>query len=115
MSGFTSADISRLTDLLQKELELFRKIRKLTEKQTELLSEDDITPFEKSLDERQKLIEKINGLHQESEPLMQSYITLSESGKNNEIEIHKEEIRKIVEFCAEKNSKNLERIKEKSS
>ena len=114
MSEFTSADINRLTDLLQNELELLGKVRKLTDKQTTLLAEDDITPFERSLDERQELIEKINGLHQESNPLMQSCASQSPDSKKSKIDDLKKKIRETVEICAGLNDKNILTMRDKT-
>jgi len=114
LSKFTSADHERLSESLSKELEIFGQIRKLTEKQSELLSKDNIESFDKSLDKRAELIEKINGLHQESAPLMQSYMSLTGSDKNAEIDNLREQIRKTVESCAELNDKNMAALKERS-
>ena len=67
----------RLLELLGQEYKLFIRIRELTEAQTELLAADDLEGFNKSLDSRQEVIDEINGLHQESDILMQSYMSFS--------------------------------------
>ena len=72
MSKFSREDEMRLIKLLSDEHALFGQIRALTEKQSAFLKQDDTDAFEGSLDERQELIEKINGLHQETKVLMQS-------------------------------------------
>ena len=115
MSKTASADTEKLSKLLSEELELYGQIRKLTEKQTELLAEDDIDAFNISLEQREALIEKIKGLHQESNPLMHSYISFSKKdNKDNEVEELKAKIRKLLEICAEKNDNNIESMKIKT-
>jgi len=116
VSNFSSADTKKLSNLLSDKLEIYERIRKLTEEQTELLAKDDIEAFNSSLDKREELIEKINGLHQESEPLMQSYVSTSADGKNENSEINKLEksIREVLVFCADLNAKNINGMKEKT-
>ena len=115
MSKFTSADIERLSKLLSDELELHEKIQKLTEKQTQLLAKDDIEGFDSSLDKRAELIEKIKGLHQESDTLMQSYVSDTASEKKSDsIEKLREQIRKALETCAGLNDENIAAMKEKT-
>ena len=111
MSRLEPSSTERLSELLCKELEIFEQIRKLTEKQAALLVRDDIESFTRSLDKRQELIEKINGLHQESDPLMQSYISAPAGEKSAGIDDLKEKIRDIVEACAELNEKNTAEMK----
>ena len=114
MSDFTSA--KQLTQLLSDELEVYGKILKLTEEQTKLLAKDDIEAFNNSLDKRETFIEKIKGLHQESDPLMQSYISISGSskGKIKEIENLKKQIQDILTKCAGLNENNIETMNEKT-
>ena len=109
MSNNSSADTKRLTQLLEEELDLYEKICKLTEKQTELLAKDEIEAFNDSLDDRAGHIEKIKGLHQESNPLMQSYVSLSAGGKNTDtgIEELKNQIKEKLELCNDLNNKNI--------
>jgi len=115
VSKFTSADIERLSKLLSDELELHEKIQKLTEKQTQLLAKDDIEGFDSSLDKRAELIEKIKGLHQESDTLMQSYVSDTASEKKSDsIEKLREQIRKALETCAGLNDENIAAMKEKT-
>jgi len=114
VSKTASEDLERLSKLQSEELELYKKIRKLTEEQTELLAKDDIEAFNISLDKREKLIEEIKGLHQESNPLMQSYASSSSGSKSNTVEELKKEIREIIEICAKLNDKNVIFLKEKT-
>jgi len=114
VSKIASADTERLLKLLGDELELHKKIRKLTEEQTELLTKDEIEAFNSSLNKREELIEKIKGLHQESKPLMQSYASSSGDGKNGEIEEINKEIRGIIEKCAGLNNENIINLRNKT-
>ena len=115
MSKFESVEIKQLSELLGEELKIYGQIRKLTEKQTGLLAKDDITAFNSSLDKREELIEKIKGLHQEKDPLMQSYISLSSGGNGNEeIEKLKGQIREIITDCSRINDENMAAMKEKT-
>jgi len=114
VSKTASADLERLSKLQSEELELHKKIRKLTEEQTELLTKDDIEAFNTSLEKREKLIEEIKGLHQESTPLMQSYASSSSEGKNSTVENLKKEIREVIETCAKLNDKNITSLKRKT-
>ena len=116
MSKFASADKERLTKLLSEKLDIYKKIFKLTEEQTQLLDKDDIEAFNGSLDKRAKLMEKINGLHQESETLMQSYVLASSDNdkKNSDIDELDKEIRKILIDCANLNEKNIATMNEKT-
>ena len=106
-----SSTYEKLSKLLEKELEILKQIQMLSGKQTQSLAEDDVDALNSSLDKTQELMEKINGLHQESDPLMQSYISSSGSEANNKIKKLKQQIEDIVESCAEVNSKNTETIK----
>ena len=117
MIVFKSDDASRLLELLDREFEAFGQMLEMTAKQTELIEADDIETFDKSLDTRQKLIEKINGLHQESTPLMQSYISYSNSaggGAINRIEDARSRLGDIVSECASRNDSLLAAAKEKA-
>jgi len=116
VSNFSSADTEKLSELLVKELDLYGQIRKLTESQTELLTGDDISALDSSLDKRAELIEKIKGLHQESNPLMQSYVSFSKGAKNSIIEIDKlsKQIQDELEICNELNIKNIAFMNEKT-
>ena len=107
----------RLLITLSQELELFERVLDLTEKQTEQIAADMIDELNESLDHRQELIEKINGLHQESDSLMQSYISsavVTKVGKNNKIEVTIEHIRDIMAKCAVLDEKNTAAAKEKA-
>ena len=114
MSKTASAETERLSKLLIEELEQYENIRKMTEEQEKLLAKDDIEAFNISLEKREKLIEKIKGLHQESNPLMQSYASTSSSRKNGKIDGLKENIREVIEICAQINDKNIQTLKDKT-
>ena len=97
----------RLLELLGQELELFDRIREMTAAQAELLKADDPEGFNRSLDSRQEIIEKINGLHQESDVLMQSYVSFYATGrKDDAIRAAAERIDSIIAECAELNDRN---------
>ena len=117
MSEFTRDNAVRLLGLLRKEHELFEQMLKLTEKQKELLAADDIEELDKSLDRRQEIIEKINGLHQESNLLMQSYMSYQKApGKKkvNEIEAASKQLKDTIAKCAALNEKNTAAANEKN-
>ena len=116
MSKFDKGNEERLIKLLEEEKELFVKMKEQTVKQMELLAADEIEEFSESLDLREKLKEKINGLHQESDTLMQSYISSlapGGRGKVKAIEKLKDEIREIISECKEMNDKNFKTAKSK--
>ena len=114
MSKIIPAQRERLSILLGKELEVFEEIRKLTGRQAELLKKDDVDQFDSLLDKRQELIEKINGLHQESDPLMQSYVSSPEDDSIAEIEELREKIRETIGICAGLNDEIVAEMKVKS-
>ena len=110
---------TRLLELLSQETELFEGIYELTDEQTKLLAadDDDINTFNKSLDSRQKLIEKINGLHQESDTLMQSCMSMIDSVAGETIEAIEKAIairQDAIKKCVELNDKNTALAEEKS-
>ena len=104
-----TADMGRLSKLLGDELSIYRQIHKQTEKQMELLAEDDIDAFNISLHKRESLIEQIKGLHQESERLMQSYISNVAGGNKADagIDSLKKQIHETIQACAEINDRNI--------
>ena len=114
MSKFTSA--KRLSELLSDELKVYKEILELTGEQTAQLTKDEFEAFNDSLDKRETLIGKIKGLHQESDSLMQSYISSSAGGKekNNEIESLKKQLNEIIRKCADLNDSNIETMNEKT-
>jgi len=116
VSTFAAADIERFSAHLGEELELYRMIRTMTEEQAELLDKDDIEAFNDSLDKREELIEKIKGLHQESAPLMQSYVSMTSGGKNKNKEIEKlrKQIREELEASGKLNDDNINTMKSKT-
>ena len=115
MNQLTTVDTKRLLELLENELDLYIQIRKLTEKQAQLLSKDDIDAFNGSLEKRAELIEKIKGLHQDSDPLMQSYVSVAKSAANKDegIEKLREQIRREIAECSRLNDENMAAMKDK--
>ena len=116
MSKFNNDDEIRLLELLTEQLELFRQVKEQTIKQTQLMEADDIEAFSISLDSRESLIEKINGLHQESNILMQSYISkpaTGDYGKTKEIEELRNSIKNIITECQEMNINNTKSAQNK--
>ena len=114
MSLLEPSDTRRLLELLEEELKIYGQIQKQTEKQAHLLARDDIETFNDSLEKRAKLIEKIKGLHQESDPLMQSYISLAKDERNSEIDAINKEIHEALEICSRQNVENVTAMKEKT-
>jgi len=114
---FSQDKQARLLELLSQELAIFKQILSLTGNQAEKLDTDDVEALEESLAQRQELIEKINGLHQETEVLMQSYIAFrgAAGGKSIAgIESAMEELRTVVAECATLNEKNITAAKGKN-
>ena len=117
MKSFSRDNEARLLELLGKESDHFKQILDMTEKQTELLAADDIGGFDESISRRQELIEKINGLHQESDVLMQSYLSFTDvpgGKKNGAIEKAAARIRETAAKCAALNDKLIISAKEKA-
>ena len=117
MSSFPQDEQERLVELLGMVTELFGNIREQTKKQTELLESDNIDGFNLSLEARQETIEKIEGLHQEFNSLMQSYVSFSNSadgGKIDAVDHANGLLDAIVRECVELNDKNAETAKEKT-
>ena len=116
MSNFSPADKEQLAKLLSEKIKVYGQIRKMTEEQSGLLDKDDIEAFNVSLNKREKLIEKINGLHQDSDTLMQSYVTFSSASSGGDKEINKlrNDIHDALKACAELNDKNIASLQSKS-
>jgi len=115
VSDFSKDNGSKLLNLLKEELGVWEQIRGLTESQAELLMSDDEGVLEGSLESRQGLIEKINGLHQETDILMQSYNTFSKSkiGKKCPVvESTIDKLRKVITECIALNDENIATAKE---
>ena len=110
------ADMEQLAKILLKELDLYEQIHEISKTQTELLNKDDIDAFNSSLDKRAELIEKIKGLHQESEPLKQSYISFTKKDNKSDSQIDSllDQIKKIIESCAKLNDENIASMEEKT-
>jgi len=117
VNEFSPDKVKRLLELLNQEIELFGRICETTEKQAELLLADDLDAFDSSLDSRQVLIEKINGLHQESDILVQSYVSyavFAAGEKIGEIENAVAKRRDLIAECVAQNDKNTIAAKEKA-
>jgi len=116
VSKIASLDKERLLKLLSEKLKIYKQIKTLTEEQTKLLAKDDIEAFNSSLNKREELIEKINGLHQESEPLMQSCVSIAPDFKEKNSDIKKldKEINEVLTDCAKLNDINISVMKEKT-
>jgi len=117
VNDYSQGKGTRLLDLLEQEIELFRQIHELTQKQSQLLEQDEASAFNSSLDSRLELIEKINGLHQELDVLMQSYMSFAGSGIESQADAVEKAIahrRGIIAACAELNKKNTALAKEKA-
>ena len=110
MSKFTAENEKTLLKMLGEELEAWQQIKTLTESQSKLLESDDIDALERSLDQRQGQIEKIGGLHQGGNILMQSYISQvnSKGVKSEKIEAEKEKLREMITACSTQNDKNMQ-------
>jgi len=118
VNRFSQENSARLLELLGQEMEQLNRMHELTEKQAELLIADDIDDFHKSLDQRQGLIERIKGLHQESDVLMQSYVAFSSVDAGRVIEAIEKAVaerRRMIGECAALNEKNIITAKEKAS
>jgi len=98
---------ARLLTLLEEELLAWEQIHKLTQEQAQLLDSEELDSLEKSIDQRQHLMEKINGLHQESNDLMQSYNKHQSGSKNTAIEAVLGKLRKMIVLCSEQNETNI--------
>ena len=117
MNTFPQDKEKRLLELLEQELELFDRIREQTIAQAEMLEAEDTDGFDRALDVRQGTIEKINGLHQEQNVLMQSYVSFSnapDGTKIDAIELAIGKIGALVEECVRLNDLNIAEAKEKT-
>ena len=109
MMRFKAESAAKLKKLLKQEVKFWEQLRGLTMVQAELLENDDIEALEASIDKRQSFIDQINGLHQESNVLMQSYLSFSDTkdGTIAEIDSLRAKIKEAVSACADRNEKNL--------
>ena len=115
LNGFPQE--ARLLELLRLEDELAEQLRGLTEEQAALLASDDAEAFDKSLDRSRDIIEKIDGLHQESDVLMQSYSSFLSTGDGEKVELVETaivRIRDTIAECAGQNDANATAAKEKA-
>lgn len=115
MGGFPHE--KRLLELLGEAAGLAEQVAGMAEEQSAMLAADDLDGFNKSLDEGQGIINRINGLHQESEALMQSYASFAisaDGGKIETIDAATARFVEILERCAALNNRNLAEAKEKT-
>jgi len=101
--GFSQENTGRLLELIAREISGFERIHELTVKQTELIAADEMDALGDMLDGRQEMIEQINGLHQETDILMQSYISFSSGPggeKNDEIDAVIARLDAVITLCA---------------
>jgi len=115
VSKFSNENAARLTELLQQESDLLKSLRDKGMEQVSLLETGEIEAFAESLEKGQAIIGKIDGLHQEINVLMQSYVSFLDSGnkKIDAIEVLRIEVRTIVAECAKLNEKNMAKAGEK--
>ena len=118
MSVFTADDEARLLALLEQELVLIAQISGLTEEQTGMIAQDDIDSFDRSLDGRRELIDEIDKLHQETEVLMQSYMSRAGAkdagGRIKAVDDLVTRISDALAGCAGTNDKNIKAAQEKA-
>ena len=128
MSAFPQETEGRLLELLARETELFGQLNELMEEQAGLLAADNTEAFNRSLDAGRAVIEKINGLHQETEVLMQSYMSFdaggeagsdaggehTAGGKSGAVESARARLNSVIAECAELTDKNMAAAKEKT-
>ena len=115
-NSFTTESKARLLDLLGRQQGLFAEILAVTEKYTGLISADEAEELDESIQVRQDIIGKIKGLHQESDPLMQSYISFSKSKEGKsipEIDSAAKRLRETIAECARLNDISIAAAKEK--
>ena len=94
MRMFSMQEADKLITLLGERKQLLSAYLALTNQQADILTAEDTDAFNENLDQRQKIIDKIEGLHQEIVPLMQAYTSSvgdskqpsSYAAKINEIE-----------------------------
>ncbi|MCL2125437.1 MAG: hypothetical protein FWH33_05550 [Oscillospiraceae bacterium] len=114
MSQFTVEDKTRLLELAGKEQDLLERIHGRTLEQAELIVADNVDAFIMSLDSRQELIDSFDGLHQELNVLMQSYLSSVGAGgikKSQDVDEAWDRLRKLLAECAALNEKNVNAAK----
>ncbi|MCL2221164.1 MAG: flagellar protein FlgN [Oscillospiraceae bacterium] len=114
MSDIVLSGEGKLLKLLGEERVLLEQMKKLTDEQARHIEKDEFEELGKLLDKRQELIEKINGLHQESAPLMQSCVSSSDYEMVVKIDELKSKIKQILAECNDQNNRNVEELRHKS-
>jgi len=114
LQQFSKEQEARLLDLLGQAAELAEHVLELAKEQSEMLASDDLDAFNASLDRGSESIIQINGLHQESELLMQSYASFSNSPEGGKIAAIDKAAARFVETleqCSQLNTRNLNEAK----
>ena len=118
MSDFPREKEESLLSILGRERELFAELLETLGEQAGLIAADDIEAFDKALEKGRNITQKVDGLHQETSLLMQSYALYSNSGDNREsdaVETLTGQIRDITAKCAELNEKITAEAKNKAA
>jgi hypothetical protein len=116
VSDFSQQQSERLYQLLADETKLLENLRKAAKEQSIHLAEDKMDDFDKSFSVGQEIIGEIDRLHQETNLLMQSYVSFSNSGNGRKVDKIEESIKafkSIIAECAELNEINMVSAKEK--
>jgi len=114
VSDIVFSSEGKLLKLLSEELGLLEQMKKLTDEQSRHIERDEFEELGKLLEERQKLIEKINGLHQETAPLVQSCVSSSDYETVLQIDNIRGKIKQILTECNAQNDRNVEELSRKS-
>ena len=115
MNVIAFSEIERLAELLREELKILEEIEVLTDEQTRLIDHEEFDELTKLLSSRQRLMDKINGLHQETTPLMQSYVSSSKHNPVYEVDEIREQIKQVLTKCRTLNEANVNVLREKST
>ena len=118
MSDFSREKDERFLEVLGRERELFEQLFEILGEQAGLIAADDIEAFDKALEKGRNITQKIDGLHQETSLLMQSYALHSNSGDGREsdaVETLMGQLRDITAKCAELNEKITAEAKNKAA
>ena len=114
MGKFSEGDFLKLIDLLTEKKKLADEFLELTCKQAEIIAAEDINALNVSIEKRQQVIEKLIGLHQEIQFLMQSYASShaaqTEEG-SRKVRQMEEQTENAIREAISKNNENAEAIK----
>ena len=118
MSDFSPDKEESLLRLLGQERELFEQLFETLGEQAGLIAVDDIEAFDRALEKGRNITQKVDGLHQETSLLMQSYAlhSNSENGlESDAVETLTGQLRDITAKCAELNEKITAEAKNKAA